>query len=222
MDGKVCYSCGELKPRGEFYPNKGRKDGLQTKCKSCNKKRYESNKPYFREINKGNRRRLKQAIDDIKAKAQCADCGSSYEPHCMDFDHIGVKRQAVAKMAHDTWSLGQILEEIKSTELVCVLCHKTRTYSKFWNRPLKNKRQIENRELIRAAKNTPCAECGGRYDHWQMEFDHIDPTTKSCAVSLMALTAYSRVRLEEEIRKCEVLCALCHRRKSVASMRKEM
>lgn len=34
---KQCKTCGETKPKSEFYKNKSRKDGLQSQCKSCKK-----------------------------------------------------------------------------------------------------------------------------------------------------------------------------------------
>ena len=61
---KRCSKCGEVKPVGEFYKHKNRKDGLQSQCKQCQKeyieKYYEENKEHcaekakkYREENKG-------------------------------------------------------------------------------------------------------------------------------------------------------------------------
>ena len=36
---KKCYGCNKLKPKSEFAKNSGRKDGLQSQCRNCMKKR---------------------------------------------------------------------------------------------------------------------------------------------------------------------------------------
>lgn len=53
-----------------------------------------------------------------------------------------------------------------------------------------------------------CRRCGIR-DVRVLDFHHIDPLEKSFGVS--ASWHPSREALEEEIAKCEVLCANCHR-----------
>lgn len=55
----------------------------------------------------------------------------------------------------------------------------------------------------------PCEHCG-EADPVVLEFDHIDPTTKFKAVTELA--TYKLERIAEEISKCRVLCANCHRR----------
>lgn len=50
---KKCGGCGEVKHRTEFSKNKRMKDGLQTQCKACNKKKNkkfrEKNPEYMKE-----------------------------------------------------------------------------------------------------------------------------------------------------------------------------
>lgn len=64
-------------------------------------------------------------------------------------------------------------------------------------------------EYIRQAKNRPCADCGGLFPSYVMDFDHLDGTEKYKQVS--KLTAHSWQRIKDEIAKCEVVCANCHR-----------
>jgi hypothetical protein len=59
----------------------------------------------------------------------------------------------------------------------------------------------------------PCVDCG-EADPIVLEFDHIEKETKLAAVSeLVWLQRPWRIILEE-IKKCEVRCANCHRRKT--------
>lgn len=55
----------------------------------------------------------------------------------------------------------------------------------------------------------PCVHCG-ETDPVVLEFDHLDPKTKDFGVS----RATSIKKLENEVKKCQVLCANCHRRKT--------
>ena len=57
-------------------------------------------------------------------------------------------------------------------------------------------------------KDVPCADCGNRYPTESMDFDHI-PTLglKSRNVSRIRSVG----RMVDEARKCDVVCANCHR-----------
>lgn len=46
---KTCSKCGQLAPLENFRKNAKAKDGLQSACKTCQKKLYESNKDYYLE-----------------------------------------------------------------------------------------------------------------------------------------------------------------------------
>lgn len=77
----------------------------------------------------------------------------------------------------------------------------------------KRERLPLNRERMWAyLHHHPCVDCGER-DPIVLEFDHLDPTTKTTEVGRM-LADYTWTRIEQEIAKCEVRCANCHRRKT--------
>lgn len=61
----------------------------------------------------------------------------------------------------------------------------------------------------------PCAHCG-ETDPRVLEFDHTDPNTKQDCVSNLYHLAPEKIM--EEISKCQVLCANCHRRKTYTQM----
>lgn len=66
------------------------------------------------------------------------------------------------------------------------------------------------RELIRAAKDVPCADCKKKYPFYVLQFDHLDPSAKRQAVGRMVQSGVSVATLQAEIAKCEVVCANCH------------
>lgn len=53
-----------------------------------------------------------------------------------------------------------------------------------------------------------CAECGFNAHPAALQFHHRDPEQKLLGVATLANKAWERV--EEEIAKCDVLCANCH------------
>ena len=63
--------------------------------------------------------------------------------------------------------------------------------------------------FIEFKKELKCEICGeGRY--WVLDFHHIDPTKKDIEVSIL-IRKGSKKKALEEIQKCKVLCANCHR-----------
>lgn len=58
-----------------------------------------------------------------------------------------------------------------------------------------------------------CAECGYNKHGVALDFDHIDPSTKLFSPSSQSVT-YKLKPLFKEIRKCQILCANCHRIRS--------
>ncbi len=59
----------------------------------------------------------------------------------------------------------------------------------------------------------PCIDCG-ESDSIVLEFDHKDRSSKFKAVSSLIRARYPLEKIKEEISKCEVRCANCHRRKT--------
>ena len=65
------------------------------------------------------------------------------------------------------------------------------------------------REHLTAAKDVPCADCGHRYPHYVMQFDHVRGV-KLFNLGDAAATGKTLKRIDEEIAKCDVVCANCH------------
>ncbi len=68
------------------------------------------------------------------------------------------------------------------------------------------------RRIIREAKDRECADCGVEYPFYVMDFDHRDRSEKLFNIGRDALRGRCSLdRLKDEIAKCDVVCANCHR-----------
>lgn len=75
----------------------------------------------------------------------------------------------------------------------------------------RSREQKEKKEaMLRELKRQPCMDCGKSYTTCVMEFDHRDPSTKVEGVSTLLRSA-SMKRVLEEIEKCDLVCANCHK-----------
>lgn len=77
---------------------------------------------------------------------------------------------------------------------------------------MKNKYQ-ENKQKLQSVKSEmKCAKCGEDRGY-VLDFHHIDPTIKKYTISHMVAQHYNfeAQETQEEIEKCIVLCANCHR-----------
>jgi hypothetical protein len=72
----------------------------------------------------------------------------------------------------------------------------------------------ERYTAIQELKSKPCFACGGVFSACAMDFDHRDPSTKVEQISTMVKTYVPWPRILEEIAKCDLLCACCHRLKT--------
>ena len=80
-------------------------------------------------------KRNKEYIHKLKS-VPCADCGNTYPPVCMDFDHVkGKKHRPLSRMVH--YSIERIDEEIAKCEVVCANCHRIRSHENgVYNKPM--------------------------------------------------------------------------------------
>jgi len=152
-------------------------------------------------------------INKIKEGQPCLDCRRVFAPYVMEFDHVrGRKRFNIGKMANH--SRERVLAEIKKCELVCCVCHRIRSHAR---RPAaKTPKLLAFREWINEIKDEPCLDCGLRSPPEAMDFDHVDG---SKIAGITQMWSWGREKVLAEIAKCELVCANCHRERTVFRMR---
>lgn len=70
-------------------------------------------------------------------------------------------------------------------------------------------RRSEIRSWVAAQKSVPCADCGGRFPSVCMDLDHVRGEKRFNVAQGVYDRTFSEV--VEEVAKCDVVCANCHR-----------
>lgn len=131
MKTKKCYTCQTIKPLEEFNKNKCKKDGLNSICKKCSRKRskqyYQDNKEKHRKETQKRRIYIltqnKEWIRQYKLDYGCKYCDEK-EPSCLVFHHItNNKEKTISRMIGEGYGLKKIQLEISKCIVVCANCH---------------------------------------------------------------------------------------------------
>ncbi len=101
----------------------------------------------------------------------------------------------------------------------CALCRKAnRDLHKIWrennrekSRTITKKSSEKKRDVIRAGKNKPCADCGKSYPYYVMEYDHVRGRKEH---DLTRMRCFALSKILEEMAKCDVVCSNCHAERS--------
>lgn len=91
--------------------------------------------------------------------------------------------------------------------------HNTRRYE----RSKRHRKEII--EYIRSQKGIPCIDCGQSHPHFAMDFDHRDPSKKLFALGSAPARNKTLQVVKDEIEKCDLVCALCHRYRTYGQKR---
>ena len=73
-------------------------------------------------------------------------------------------------------------------------------------------------QMLEYLSSRSCAHCGIA-DIRVLDFDHIDPATKSFSIARAIANVSSWQKILAEIQKCQILCANCHKIKTAAEQK---
>ena len=93
----------------------------------------------------------------------------------------------------------------------CFVCNNNRTFHNYYyseTAKLKRELRIAKRlEIINKAKSQPCMDCGQKFPEECMDFDH----RENKLYTIANMKGNKIEKLIEEIAKCDIVCANCHR-----------
>jgi len=131
---KKCIECEKTYPVKFFRWADSSRLLRLSRCRYCDKnlqsEKYYRNKSQYLESNYRSYQKLRVILDECKNNP-CIDCGNSYPPYVMDFDHRDPKTKVAKVSALTYWgSEKKLLDEVAKCDLVCSNCHRIRTHNK--------------------------------------------------------------------------------------------
>jgi hypothetical protein len=135
---------------------------------------------------------------------------------------LGEKTCGKCGLAKPLWMFPFKNKELGRRGSTCLACmaaysreHYARNRAKYLEKAHRSRSRVRaknDERLLAYLLDHPCVDCG-ETDPLVLDFDHREPSLKSDEVSRMVYHRPWRVVLEE-IEKCDVRCANCHRRKT--------
>lgn len=185
----TCPKCGISKEESQFYKNKNRKTGYNSYCIDC----------------------LKQSINTMKVK---------YSQNRPAITELTCSRCNKTKsiegnyFAHPKYKTGYYP--------ICIACQKetsktkekvAASYQRHYDKVLKPRLEENTKKLFELLGNH-CIDCGmeATLDNFvAFDLHHLDPDTKKFEVNAKRLRLIWDLDIRDEIKKCVLLCACCHR-----------
>lgn len=173
-----------------------------------------SNRSKKRRINKVKESSL--LINTIKYTYGCKICKED-DPKCLDFHHIkpSNKTRNISLLVKRGHGLNKIITEISKCVILCANCHLIAENN---NPPTQNipkynnlyvfKRRLRNKNFTNKLKDK-CKKCS-MTNKICLQFHHIKD--KKYDISFMVIQGYSIKTIQNEIKKCIILCGNCHRK----------
>lgn len=174
---------------------------------------------------KENRRQgLHRWLYELKRdEMECLECGEE-RPPALDFHHPGTKERSVSEMVNDGYSTASIREEIAKCLVLCANCHRREHYDGPEPASLPARKTIEaeiaelsghdtrakRREWLVVYKREQdgCRHCSVS-DPICLDFHH--EGEKRDGVGRLVSHDYRLCEIRDEIEKCRLVCANCHR-----------
>lgn len=177
-----------------------------TKQKLAQHKSYLKHKDVVHAKSKQVHRMNKEFIKEYKRTHPCEKCGEA-DINCLEFHHRNSDEKLKGMgQIHVFFGLTKIKQEIAKCMVLCSNCHrKEHNHTTTTN----NRMRTKNRAYIKTYKEqNPCTNCG-ETETVCLDFHH----TQDKLFGLSdATTSFGLKRLTEEIEKCIILCANCHRK----------
>ncbi len=140
----------------------------------------------------------------------CKDCGYNKCHSALCFHHIDPKTKKY-KLCHTILvqrKIETIMKEAIKCEMLCVNCHAIK-HDKMKISNKENRVSKIKSKLIK--ERNGCQKCGLNTEILRVyHFHHIDPHTKKYTLSQVNMWGLSDEEIENEFKKCLVLCGNCH------------
>lgn len=196
----MCTGCGVEQSPSKFHRDKSNKTGLcTTSCKAC---RADDVEEYMK------------MREQKKVGQKCIQChyDQDHRVFCLiprDRNHPALRKRKREQCRVSMVRNKHAQDLINQSDILCKNCERFRLLG---DRTYKSKKE----ELILQLKlkHGSCIDCKLHVtpsNSCIFDFDHIDPSTKIDAVTVMAREKrYDMTDIDEEVKKCNLRCSNCH------------
>jgi hypothetical protein len=136
------------------------------------------------------------------------------------------KKCSICKIPKDIKEFNKNKARKDGLSTMCKICNRENSKKYYQTKGTSHKQYVvsKNKErkkdvklyLLHIFLHSSCKDCGTK-DHRVFEFDHVRGV-KSYDVSVMASRGISLEKVKEEISKCDIVCANCHRIRTYSRM----
>lgn len=157
---------------------------------------------------------LRSWINERKAENGCSRCGQT-DAACLEYHHVNpeLKEKAIGELITHGHGKQSLQEEIAKCEILCANCHRKEHYNVPENP--RGKREEQRQWLYEYKRETGgCRRCP-ETDPRCLVFHHSGE--KRATVASLVADGATNVAIREEIQRCTVLCANCHRKEHFES-----
>lgn len=169
------------------------------------------NREWNAERTRTRRARIRNWLNERKADAGCHRCGEA-DAACLDFHHRKTDGKAgnICDLVTRGWSRERLREELAKCVVLCANCHRE-THSS-GTQP-ENDSRTRQRQLVAGYKRVAgCDRCQREFLPAALDCHHRAGVEKRDSVAQLISDGCSMDELYEELSKCDVLCANCHRK----------
>lgn len=215
---KRCFRCRRVRKQDAF--GRTRTGLLNSWCKPCHRdydrEYFQREKARYFRIAKRRQNEFRIFLAKAKHGQSCADCRHRFPYFLLEFDHVRGRKEF--NLARTVLSMSRVQREINKCELVCINCHRRRTFVRKMKRGggFIGKRVPRMASLIVRAykRRSVCLDCEQRFPYFVLDFDHL--RNKQIALSRLVFRGLSVATMRNELAKCDLVCAMCHKRRTVS------
>lgn len=171
--------------------------------KKYHKDWYDMNKENRRKQIKERKFKIYEEVANLKSTNKCKICKES-NPVALDFHHLSNKKFGISAGISSGYNLKKIVDEISKCIVLCANCHRKEHHDKKENKNINNREKINNFKSINKCKI--CKES----NPVALDFHHL--SDKKFEISKVSSSRCSLKHIMNEISKCILLCANCHRK----------
>jgi len=169
------------------------------------------NREWNAERTRTRRARIRNWLNERKADAGCHRCDEA-DAACLDFHHRKTDGKAgnVCDLVTRGWGRERLREELAKCVVLCANCHRKKHAET--NSPREGARAHQRRIVDDYKDERGCTRCQEDVSPSALDCHHRDGAEKHTSVGRLISDGCSMDELYEELSKCEILCANCHRK----------